>query len=103
MRKIVIFKLQNQSRQKGKILSKKVLDTQPNPRYSDKNNAAIHMIAAFMSKYSLSLHDKYLFRVKHNNSSTNYNIIFLNETFINKIDWLIVFRGSLTVNNGAYN
>ena len=30
------------------LLSKKVRDTQPNPRYSAKNNDAIRMIASFM-------------------------------------------------------
>ena len=46
--KKVIFKPQNQSRQKVKILRKNVWDTQPNPRYSAKNNVAICMIAPFM-------------------------------------------------------
>ena len=30
------------------LLSKEVRDTQPNPRYSAKNNDAIRMIASFM-------------------------------------------------------
>ena len=47
----MIFKLQNQSRQKVKILSKKFRDTQPNPRYSAKNNVAIRMIATFMPNF----------------------------------------------------
>ena len=40
---------------KVKILSKKVRDTQPNPRYSAKNNVAIRMIATFMPTTSFEL------------------------------------------------
>ena len=35
-------------REKVKILSKKVRDTQANPSYSAKNNVAIRVIATFM-------------------------------------------------------
>ena len=40
---------------KVKILSKKVRDTQPNPRYSAKNNVAIRMIATFIPTTSFDL------------------------------------------------
>ena len=40
---------------KVKILSKKVRDTQPNPRYSVKNNVAIRMIATFIPTTSFDL------------------------------------------------
>ena len=35
--------------------AKKMLDTQPNPRYSAKNNDAIRMISLFMPNYSFIL------------------------------------------------
>ena len=38
-------------REKVKILSKKVRDTQANPSYSAKNNVAIRMIATFMPNF----------------------------------------------------
>ena len=37
---------------KVKILSKKVPDTQANPRYSAKNNVAIRMISTFIAKHN---------------------------------------------------
>ena len=37
---------------KGQDTQQKVRDTQPNPRYSAKNNVAIRMIATFMPKYN---------------------------------------------------
>ena len=44
----VIFQFYHPSWKKVKILSKKVRDTQANPRYSAKNNVAMRMIATFM-------------------------------------------------------
>ena len=38
-------------REKVKLLSKKVRDTQANPSYSAKNNVAIRMIATFMPNF----------------------------------------------------
>ena len=45
---ILIFTIH---RKKVKILSKKVRDTQANPRYSAKNNVAIRVIATFRPQY----------------------------------------------------
>ena len=43
------LKFEIRSRNNIMLLSKKVRDTQPHPRYSAKNNDAIRMIASFMS------------------------------------------------------
>ena len=42
------LKFEIRSRNNIMLLSKKVRDTQPHPRYSAKNNDAIRMIASFM-------------------------------------------------------
>ena len=42
------------------LLSREVRDTQPNPRYSAKNNDAIRMIASFMPIFlSISAYSDY--------------------------------------------
>ena len=59
-------------REKVKILSKKVRDTQANPSYSAKNNVAIRMIATFMPKPSMF---NLLFLKSFNLLTGNINII----------------------------
>ena len=47
------FQIWNKITKNIMLLSKEVRDTQPNPRYSAKNNDAIRMIASFMPIHRL--------------------------------------------------
>ena len=54
----VIFQIWTSITKNIMLLSKKMWDTQPNPRYSAKNNDAIRMISSFMPNYSFILNKK---------------------------------------------
>ena len=50
----VIFQIWTSITKNIMLLSKKMWDTQPNPRYSAKNNDAIRMISSFMPNHNLN-------------------------------------------------
>ena len=57
----VIFQIWTSITKNIMLLSKKMWDTQPNPRYSAKNNDAIRMISSFMPNHYLMFCWSFLF------------------------------------------
>ena len=61
----VIFQIWTSITKNIMLLSKKMWDTQPNPRYSAKNNDAIRMIASFMQTHYCISYLVFLFYYSH--------------------------------------